>query len=194
MDTGEELSMEVSPSQMGHDEPFSETVAARLLCSYVYEYEEIADQIKTWVGGLVARGVSASEAEVELRREIEVVEPRLLAAREERMRQIHDPRTRAGVVPQREVERQLLATYGDGAERVARARQQLAEVFGNESLGDGAVRGAVTAAEEVAKAAGLDADALFRAAEAEEGRAGDGKSEKKNFEMLPGWLRKFGRR
>jgi hypothetical protein len=193
MDTDEELLAEVPPSQMGPDETFSEPVAERLLCLYVYEYEEIADQIKAWVRGLVVRGVSASEAEVELRREIESVKPRLLAEREERMRRIQNPRTRADVVPRREIERQLIAAYGDGAEKVAQARQQLASALGVDSLSDRAGDRAVVVAEEAADAAVRDANALFSAAEAEEGGTGGSEPEKKNFKMLRGWLRRFGK-
>jgi hypothetical protein len=221
MDTGEELLPEAPQPRGSPDDPFSEPVAERVLCLYVYQYEEIADQIKSWVRDLLAAGVSASEAEVRLRGEIEKVKPRLLAEREERMRRIEDPKMRASVVPQREIERRLLAGYMESDERVAQARQRLedsrqqledsrqhlagaksrlGDAYGRGPLDDQAVDAivdeAVRDAEAVADAAVRDAGALFDAPGAGAGRAsvaaGD-EPEKKNFSVLFGWLRKFGK-
>jgi hypothetical protein len=203
MDTGEELLAEVPQPQWGPDDRFSEPVAERVLCLYVYKYEEIAEQIKSWVRDLLATGVSASEAEARLRGEIEKVEPRLLAEREERMNLItgKDPLARANVVPQREIERRLLAGYMESDEKVAQAKQRLEDAYGGAPLDDQAVDAivdeAVRDAEAVADAAVRDAGALFDIPGVGERRvnaaAGD-EPEKKNFSVLFDWLRKFGKR
>jgi hypothetical protein len=200
MDTGEVLSPAVSRppqgTEIGGDERFSEPVAERLLCAYVYEYEEIADQIRSWVRDLLSRGVTASEAEAMVKDEIEKVKPRLLAEREERMRRIQDPRTRAGVVPLREIERQLLSTYGSGDGKVAQARQHLAGTLGVVKADAQAIDSAVRDAELAAEAAALDADVLFGAQVASGGgalRQPEERPEKKKFEVLFGWLKGLGK-